>query len=54
MMCDICNHEKDTLNIHHLQILFSESDKKDYWNICPNCESAFRVVEEYIQGYYPL
>jgi hypothetical protein len=54
MVCAICNNEKDTINIHHLDVVFSESDKQNSWNICENCESAFLVVEEYILGYYPL
>ena len=50
MICDICTREKDTITVHHLHVVIFENEEKNEWNVCETCQSAFRVIEEYIQG----
>lgn len=47
-MCDICNHEKETI-VKELHLEYSEKEKKQ-WNVCETCKSAFQVLEDYVQG----
>lgn len=47
--CAICDLEKET-RVAVCPIEFKQEKQSSEWYICETCESAYQVVQEYLQG----
>lgn len=47
--CDICAIVKETTT-YELQTGLAINEESEQWEVCDTCNSAFHVMEEYVQG----